>query len=656
MKKTKAPLPAWRGPDLKKGPSLVDWGQALTETTGVRQDPYLAWADETKFRDVGQVPLETAVILALRVTAEQFANWVDNPLSGLKGWIRVPSVYRKPSHELKGTTFCTAFVKTEFLYKLQWQPDTIEAYEVGLPIASGEEIPFDPGPIKPTERFSKVVVGVIDDAIAFGHDTLLNLSKHTRFSFLWSQDTDGLQNQPSGFGYGRDFAGKTLNGLQVALGSWEAVYEKISIPGTRNRSSHGTAVAGLAVGTAEGLGDEAESAELIGVQLARRSVSDTSGGSLASQILDAARYILQRTDVPRARAGGGTLAKIIINLSFGKMAGPHDGTSILERAIDELVERRGSLFFVLPSGNSHEYRAHAQFDLARDETKQLAWHVLPDDRTPSFLEVWLPDGSADVVVGLTPPGGISSSPAVSVETARYLADPTTNNGLAAVIAPAQNSRGIGGRLVLVAVAPTQSQAGEVAPHGVWTVTLTNRGAPLTAPVHAWVERDDPTLGRPVYGRQSYLVDPDYELLDRTPNPPGDSAASDIKRQGSISGIATGQHTLVAGGYRKSDATVSIYAASATHSEGARASRSPEVATVTEETETLHGLRVVGTFGCDTVRLAGTSMAAANLTRWLAKNVGASTSVAKVREVLKNAIPVSAPTPGDPLRQGVGNLP
>jgi hypothetical protein len=125
----------------------------------------------------------------------------------------------------------------------------------------------------------------------------------------------------------------------------------------------------------------------------------------------------------------------VINFSFGNVAGPHDGTSDLEQAIDEIIRKRreiARLEVVIPSGNSHLARLHAQitFDAEAPEDQadrsdgnrgayqaDLNWRVLPDDRTPSFLEIWLPrtppgqsEAKSRILLYITSPGGLRSQP------------------------------------------------------------------------------------------------------------------------------------------------------------------------------------------------------------------------------------------------------
>ena len=112
--------------------------------------------------------------------------------------------------------------------------------------------------------------------------------------------------------------------------------------------------------------DAASLPDIVAVHLPRRGVADTSGSALKVQVLDALHYIVERA---------GPQADVVVNLSYGTMAGPHDGQHDPREAIDELVATaRGRLTVVLPAGNSYEARCHAVFQLGvEEEAPDLRW-------------------------------------------------------------------------------------------------------------------------------------------------------------------------------------------------------------------------------------------------------------------------------------------
>jgi hypothetical protein len=90
----------------------------------------------------------------------------------------------------------------------------------------------------------------------------------------------------------------------------------------------------------------------------------------------------------------------------------------LEAAIDDVVKAHNAvpgnapLRVVIPSGNSHLAQIHAELAFpSAGHVEHLCWRVLPDDRTPSFVEIWLPEGGPSpnrVNLRVKPPEGAES--------------------------------------------------------------------------------------------------------------------------------------------------------------------------------------------------------------------------------------------------------
>ena len=119
--------------------------------------------------------------------------------------------------------------------------------------------------------------------------------------------------------------------------------------------------------------------------------------------------------------------------------------------------------------------------------------------------------------------------------------------------------GFGRPQISIYVAPT-AQADpnpRIAACGTWLIELKNIGSEVA--VEAWVQRGDTPFGYPLAGRQSRFDDPDYVCF--TPSgreQQNDVGPSPIRRRGTVNALATGQHTIVVGGYRASDRMQSKY--------------------------------------------------------------------------------------------------
>jgi hypothetical protein len=388
----------------------------------------------------------------------------------------------------------------------------------------------------------------------------------------------------------------------------------------------------------DGVAELEEPKDIHFVQLPEKAVLDTSGGSLASFAIDA----IHRAARMAAHNEHGS---VIVNLSYGTHSGPHDGSSMFESAMLDLLDfydgqgRRPELHIVVPAGNSHLLRCHACGWLTSQGTAQscqtLFWKIQPDDDTDSFVELWLSPG-ADVEIELILPSGESAIKVTKGLAISFNADsPSPQEAkvlTAAVIYPEAAAQGERGTMVLIAAAPTlrrrdygygeryrgggadEPKAGlqrvrMEAPAGVWQIKIRNLHPSEAAGFHAWVQRDDAAPGRyragkGYRGRQSYFLDP-----------PG----SAVEPRFTLNGIATAVHRgrrLWVVGSMDEKARISRYASAGPDRALGNRCSGPDVVTVADGSRNNPGREVGGTFSGSRLRLAGTSISAAVFTRML----------------------------------------
>ncbi|MBX3635736.1 MAG: hypothetical protein KF683_10180 [Rubrivivax sp.] len=388
------------------------------------------------------------------------------------------------------------------------------------------------------------------------------------------------------------------------------------------------------------------------VQLPIPTVLDTSGGTLAAAVLDGIHDALAQADDGQ---------NVIVNISFGTHSGGHDGSSMLERAMVELLflydgspQAQGkTLHIVLPAGNSHLWRCHACARLEAERPHALHWKVQPDNPADSFVELWF-DEAASARIALTSPGGATTCIEISAtdqNTRQSFIRRQRNDGgevrtftEAGLVSPRMPTQSTRGRMVLVAVSATgwpnppaiitnlgaepsdcstsleasSHRRTTVAEHGVWKIEVTAHDASAGV-FHAWVQRSDtaPLRGRAFrgyQGRQSYFLD----LPD-----------AGVEPTFTLNGIATAKHQrlFVVGAMRRHDDCLALYGAAGPNRGETSRTEGPDWVVHVDESRNQPGLLVASFLGGAAHRVTGTSMAAAVLTRHLYEHLAAGGTAA-----------------------------
>lgn len=621
-------------------------GNALARNltnTGRPIDPYLIWAVLTDFAFYAEPARSVAFIAELndqKAVADVNALGKEFSDEGLTRSQPVGPLYEFPQGSQMTSRYCVLRVglrQEAYPVATKVRVQCIESL-LSSGLITRMELAASVAPRKDSERIAGLDqdqgkqnephverdwIGLIDDFVGYAHSSLCT-EQGTRVELVWNQDWL-LKDQLPISTHGWRFPGDVGRGSEIVPAKAKNLVD--SYPRYRRSWSHGSHVAGLAAGrlkqlpSGKFLNDYASKAPIIAVHLPRQSLQDTSGGSLSAQVLDGLRYILKRVGDGRA----------VINVSYSTNAGPHDGTSILEMAMDELVATKGrdKLAIVLPAGNQFEDRCHARFDLEPGEEQTLNWRILPDDTKPNFLEIWTHDDgvtSEQLEVVVTPPGDL---PIELSTTGTWADNSATDHGPTITIVKLPKvANSTKGRMILVAIGPTRLRGRPrqihgaptvAAQHGVWKVTLKS-SAEKKVVVRAWVERNDSLMNAPSGGRQSYLIDEHYERAGRKPGTPKDNPASLVKRAGSFNTIATGAEPVVVGGYvGDAGQPCAVRLASYTGGGGAstlHAKAGPDLIARSDDSLVRPGVFSAMVRGVGVVRMSGTSVSAPQVTRVL----------------------------------------
>lgn len=223
-----------------------------------------------------------------------------------------------------------------------------------------------------------VLVAVIDSGIDYYLPDFREKDGSSRIAFLWDQTLDVAapngQNYapPSGFAIGVEFSKEQID-MALETQSRDSAF---SLVPSIDRSGHGTTVAAIAAGGNPDplLRGVAPGAQLLVVKLANRQ----TGFPHTTELMRAVAWVLQK-----ARQ----LQKpVSVNISFGNSYGPHDGSSLLARFLDNAAES-GRTVICVGSGNEGASSGHAAGRLRTGAVETVELAVADYERTLS-IQLW----------------------------------------------------------------------------------------------------------------------------------------------------------------------------------------------------------------------------------------------------------------------------
>jgi hypothetical protein len=519
---------------------------------------------------------------------------------------------------------------------------------------------------KKTSPEKKLLIGILDDGCPFAAAQFLNVSASgdptTRVRAIWDQNVGknpipvGTSHFGQAYSFGLEYRRESSTG-QIGLDEWmklhlttsgtideDNCYADAGFTRLAAQQSHGAHVMDLLAGSmplSSRLGPVGErrdppswnpatdpasyaDVDVVFVQYSDDCIKDATGVWLPAYVPAGIRYIMSFADP-------NVIDRVIINLSWGPTTGPHDGTALLEAALNALVAQYNGtpgypqLDIFLAVGNSFLTEEHVTFTAdAQHPDVEWTWRLPPDNSVLCFAEIWM-DSAQTPSVTLTSPSGVAVPVASPVVT-------------------------LGDKMYLLDVGATVAAPGVVAAeHGDYTVKVSGLGA--GAEIHSYAARTDPNMGVITGAKRSYFVDAGWEKTRsasascKFENGEFDKAGSLISRLGTLNGIATANvgSVHVAGGFVVLGGRKSLYS-SAGPARGNPATRrkGPDYVLPCDESNALGGVLAGGTRSGVVFRLIGTSTAAPQL----------------ARQFVKTTFPQSLlfPTlPPEPEKRGLGDL-
>ena len=649
-------------------------GRSRFQGRGVSIDPMADWLIDDRFapradgsaappgQDQEKLSLHVLVRLAEGRTAADLASFdcgrgspaADQIVFGQvtcaqwRSGIEVPSMYRMARGDWKTARFCTARVSPRFV---EWLADFAEPQALvesiticAPPTAVNVTRAPDPSAADPIPRGPvKVVMGLIDDGLAMASERFRAPDATSRVAAAWIQQYS-YAKRPAGFDYGRLLGRREINLHLARAGRDEdAFYNDVGLFNARfsetvwssRRMTHATHIMDVAAGYgADETEAHASERPIVAVQLPQVAIADGSGHSLGSYLLDGLRFIASTAET-MAEGTDGPPAPVVVTISYGNNAGPHDGSSDIERAIDEVVSTWRTIYpkvpfvIVLPAGNSYRAAGHAQLtarDFKADEFGELSWEILPDDGTANVLQVWLPARYAGrFSLQVTTPGGLSAVVSNTGIDRTQLID-----AAGAVVAEAIYCAPTAARpraMMLICVRPTADQlligqAGRgAAPAGRWNLRLAATGLSAAEAIDLWIQRDDLPRHTPLVARRSCFV-----RRDRGEHHPlgfDEKATGFITPEGAMNALASGDEVIVAGGCYFWGDMAEVMPEIVPYSGGGSerdARHGVDLLAPAEDSPVLNGVLAAGLRSGAQVALNGTSVAAPYVARWVADNI------------------------------------
>ena len=250
-----------------------------------------------------------------------------------------------------------------------------------------------------------VLIAVIDSGIDYARREFRTEDGSTRILSLWDQ-TAASGQPPAGFYIGSEYSEAQIN---EALSSTTPA-EKMKLVPSIDASGHGTAVTGIAAGyTSQASASYhyeggAPGSKLLIVKL---GLPREEGFPRTTEIMRGVTYALRKAlelNMP-----------LVINLSFGNSYGSHDGSSLLERFLDNASEI-GRTVICVGSGNEGNSAGHAAGNaLSSPAAVDLA---IADYESSLSVQLWT-QYSDNYRISLRSPGGTRQELPFNIQSGKY---------------------------------------------------------------------------------------------------------------------------------------------------------------------------------------------------------------------------------------------
>ena len=219
-----------------------------------------------------------------------------------------------------------------------------------------------------------ILIGIVDSGIDYENPDFRNEDGTTRVVSLWDQSITG--RPPSGYATGSEY---TRDEINAALAEPDRTARSRIVP-SRDASGHGTAVAGIAAGNGRGSEGRmyrgaAPEAELLIVKM---GTPRPDGFPRTTELMLGVDYVIRKAFELRR--------PVAVNISFGNTYGSHDGTSLVERFLNDISDTWKNVICI-GSGNEGTTAGHASGRVSDEE--ETVQELAVQEREPALnVQIW----------------------------------------------------------------------------------------------------------------------------------------------------------------------------------------------------------------------------------------------------------------------------
>ena len=255
-------------------------------------------------------------------------------------------------------------------------------------------------------------IAILDSGVDYRHPDFCTADGATRILTYWDQtlDYDGMNR----YGIGRIFSREELDRLltvapDMAADDGAPGGQTVSAPATEaplpepsaDFSGHGTHIAGICAGNGRASGGRnrgaAPESSLLVVKL--RNDADSVFTDYANLMM-AVDYVV--------RFASDAALPLSINISYGSNDGPHDGSGLMERYLNNCIFY-GKNVVVTATGNEGISRRHSHVQVSEDTQSAVPFSVAPGENS-LYLQLFKhygdtftyrlspPDGSGEILI------------------------------------------------------------------------------------------------------------------------------------------------------------------------------------------------------------------------------------------------------------------